>query len=165
MLTLDMLDFGFVHLSLDALDRPLFNDTVCDDQYYRDLGLVPSVLFDRLAWATRPVSRRLRSGRRRARLGRMDARQNADKQLPVLFRNAFKGLGAGEIGECQIVSRNGAALLVRYKRRARRSDGSGRRSTKPSASIRSSMRTSVIGSVSASSARRTWLIPSFWKDG
>jgi len=33
MLTLDMLDFGFVHLSLDALGRPLFNGTVCDDRY------------------------------------------------------------------------------------------------------------------------------------
>src|SRR5882672_2496728 len=44
----------------------------------------------------------------------MDARQNADKQLPVLFRNALKGLGAGEIGEApdRVEKRRGFAREV-----------------------------------------------------
>ena len=48
----------------------------------------------------------------------------------------------------------------RYRRCARRSTGSGRRSIQPSCCMRSSVRTSVIGSVSVNSARRAWLMPS-----
>src|SRR6185503_17282035 len=54
-----------------------------------------------------------------------------------------------------ISSRIGVALRVRYSRRARRSAGSGRRSSSLSASIRSRMRTIIIGSMSVSSRSRT----------
>jgi len=163
MLTLDMLDFGIRPPEPRRVGQAgSFNDTVCDDSTTGTWASCPRVVRQAgVGHAARVPSSTI--GRRRARLGSHGMRARMPINNSRSFSKCLQRPRAVRSARCQIVSRNGAALLVRYKRRP----PIGRVGPPLDKRRPPSDRVCAPASIGRSpqSARRTWLIPSFLKDG